>query len=81
MKQIVETIKADFHNIDRPDKGLAEAKEQIQNMIDEKAKEGYTLMSCSPTTSPYQFWMTEDEAGYGYGYSFTSGFVLMFSKT
>ena len=80
MKQIVETVEANFSGVLAPEIGFQQAKEGIQQLIDEKAVEGYYLVSCTPTTTPFSKNTPTGYGGMGYGYSFTSGFVLIFQK-
>ena len=74
----VVTLKIDTQKADT--KSINSANSQINECIKKHNKLGYKVISITPLTSGNYDYDNMTEFSYGYGYSFTSGIIIVFEK-
>jgi len=59
---------------------LKEAFEKVEATIQEHNSEGYKVISVTALTSSGSYYDDKENQSYGYGYSFTSGLLIVFEE-
>lgn len=59
---------------------LDEAFQHVDEIINENNNQGFKVVSLTPLTASGNFFDDSENKSYGYGYSFTTGIIIVFEK-
>ena len=59
---------------------LDEAFQQVDEIINENNNQGYKVVSVTPLTASGNYYDNSENQSYGYGYSFTTGILIVFEE-
>ena len=71
-------VKVDLE--DNYNNKLNEAFQQVDEIITQNNNQGYKVISVTPLTASGNYYDNGDNVSYGYGYSFTSGILIVFEE-
>jgi hypothetical protein len=59
---------------------LDEAFQQVDEIINQNNNQGYKVVSVTPLTASGNYYDNSENESYGYGYSFTTGILIVFEE-
>ena len=75
----VEFVKVDLEG--NYDHTLREAFEKVKRVIEDFNDQGYKVVTVTPLTGSDNYYDDTENRSYGYGYSFTTGILIVFEET
>jgi hypothetical protein len=59
---------------------LNEAFQEVDEIINQNNNQGYKVVSVTPLTASGNYYDNSENESYGYGYSFTTGILIVFEE-
>jgi hypothetical protein len=59
---------------------LDEAFQQVDEIINQNNNQGFKVVSVTPLTASGNYYDNSENESYGYGYSFTTGILIVFEE-